>query len=254
MMVNQNPEIPIQFNSQTYEYDYFSGSQISIYFGNLLVDDIEAIQFSVSQSKRPIYGYASQYFHSVADGQVIVEGSFVIAFKESNYIISALNYYQNKAPIELQKEKDQYKHVVSGRNVDLEYYFKNQGEKSDLGKNTLDLNVLESVIALDDNAWERTAEDFQNYLWKSKKGADSDYLTGNLAVGAVGQETMNEYRRADQYPSIDIWVLYGDLSRPSTNTTIKKLIDVHIIGEGQTIQVGGDNIHEEYRFFARNLA
>ena len=89
-------------NTVAYEFDYFSASQMSIYIGNILIDDISSIQFTVSQSKRPIYGYASQYFHTLADGQIIVEGQFSIPFKEADYILASLQRYQeNQPPIKL---------------------------------------------------------------------------------------------------------------------------------------------------------
>lgn len=244
---------PITFDEQytqtVYEFDYYSGSQISIYFGNLLIDDIEGIQYSVTQSKRPIYGYASQYFHSVASGQVIVEGSFTIAFKESNYIISALNYYLQTmgtptAPITMEKGKT----VVSRENI--EEYVKRTSKKPS-GQSALPLDVLTTVAALDDQDWENVAETFEDVLWKGD-GLENDFALGNVPDLETGDTSY--YRRADQYPPVDIWITYGDMNSPNANHTIKKLLNVHIVGEGQLIQVGGENIHEQYRFFARNLA
>lgn len=69
-----------------YEYDYFSGSQINLMLGDVVLDAAVGIQFNVEQSKAPVYGYASQYYSFVADGKVIVQGALTIAFKEAGYL------------------------------------------------------------------------------------------------------------------------------------------------------------------------
>ena len=84
------------FNTTTYEFDYFSGSQIGVYLGDILIDDIAGIQYNLSQSKRPVYGYASQYWHVVPSGQIIVEGAFSVPFKEAGYLPIILAEYSHK--------------------------------------------------------------------------------------------------------------------------------------------------------------
>ena len=45
-----------------YNIDYFSGSQVAIYIGDVFVDEITAINFVAQQPRRPLYGYADQHF------------------------------------------------------------------------------------------------------------------------------------------------------------------------------------------------
>jgi len=78
--------IPTRSNYKTYPYDYFTGTNARIFFGDVWVDDIISINYSASQTKEPIYGYASQTFDAVARGVVTVQGSFSIAFKEMGYL------------------------------------------------------------------------------------------------------------------------------------------------------------------------
>jgi len=83
----KNPQLdPTRANYQTYPYDYFSGSNAKIFFGDVWVDDIINIQYNITQSKTPIYGYASQNYDAVALGTIIVQGSLAIAFKETGYL------------------------------------------------------------------------------------------------------------------------------------------------------------------------
>ena len=71
---------------QVYPEDYFNGCDVSVYFGDVWVDDIAAIQFRVSEEVQPIFGYNSYVWDAVARGKRLVQGSFRIHFRESNYL------------------------------------------------------------------------------------------------------------------------------------------------------------------------
>ena len=107
-----DPGSPSRANYQTYPYDYFTGTTAKIFFGDVWVDDIISINYNVSQSKEPIYGYASQTFDAVARGVVIVQGSFSIAFKEMGYlniIQNLLEQQRNKASAAVNYKLDEIK-------------------------------------------------------------------------------------------------------------------------------------------------
>ena len=244
-------------NRTTYEFDYYSGSQIGIYIGDLLIDDVDSIQYSVAQTKRPIYGYASQYWHTVADGQVLVEGVFSIPFKEADYIIAALHKYaEDHAPISYLKSDIPNTPIV-GTSAPRDYDVKRENIERRMmnaaTKGIPDHQLYTDLASLPDEAFEAAAEAFEDILWQSP---EQDFLTGNLSKSSrsLYGDAPGTHRRADQYPSVDIYILYGDIANAAANHTIKKLIDVSIIGEGQAITVGGQPIGEQYRFIAQNLA
>ena len=87
---------PFKVGSHQYEYDWYTGSQIGVMIGDVLIDNAVAISFSVEQTKTPIYGYANQYYSFVADGHVLVQGSLTIAFKESGYLTWPIQRFQEK--------------------------------------------------------------------------------------------------------------------------------------------------------------
>lgn len=259
----------------TYEFDYFNGAAISIYIGDILVDDVAHIQFQVSQSKRPIYGYASQYFHTVAAGQVLVEGSFAIPFKESNYLIATLQRYGDKIPI----KEDEGKHRVLRESIERRIMREYGGALGETARHTAfrreelgqypseklrgasrwfppeesSYEWYRNLGALSDEDFEAIAEEYEDVLWK-RELKNKNYNSFNLPSNkTITDEDAQVHRRADQYPEFDIWILYGDISNKAANHTIKKIADCHIIGQGQTIQVGGDVIGEAYNFIARNL-
>lgn len=236
-----------------YEFDYFSGAQISIYIGDILVDDIEHIQFNVTQTKRPIYGYASQYFHTVADGQILVEGTFSIPFKEADYIIATLdNYMAGRAPIEEIENKGGSASKSSREYNVLRENIERRIDSISKGYTEVDLfEFANNLSALPDELFENMAEQFEDVLWKRPK---ENFMEPNLKYGLSGLDSSHSTRRGDQFPFFDIYVLYGDIVNGAANHTIKKLIDCSIIGQGQAIMASGEPIRESYRFIGRNLA
>ena len=73
-----------------YNVEYFSGSQASIFIGDVFVDEITFFAFSVSQERVPLYGYGDQLFRDVSKGPVLVQGQFSINFKEAGYLFLIL--------------------------------------------------------------------------------------------------------------------------------------------------------------------
>ena len=75
------------YGRRVYNFDAVSGAQIKVMLGDrVLIDDATAIQFALSQAKKPIYGYHSQYFDTVAPGVVIVQGRLLLNFIHQGYL------------------------------------------------------------------------------------------------------------------------------------------------------------------------
>ena len=251
---------------QNYEYDHFAGSQISIYIGDVLLDEINRIEFSVQQTKRPIYGYASQYYDAMASGQVIVNGSFTVNFKEAGYMYLVLKRY-----LETISEGGEVSPFLSGEEGDESTAIQNAKilrqnieqiiaeETNDPKSQTSNLNAVEptnkfefyeKLAALPDKEFENMAEVFEDVLWQNSKTSGEDL--GNV-IKSTNLELDQALRRADQFPGFTIWITYGDINNPIANHTIKKLTGVHIIGSGQVIEISGEPVFEQYQFVARNL-
>lgn len=93
------PAIPKgqRFTKQQTEYtmfpeEYFTASDCTIYFGDVWVDDLSAITFSLTENVVPIYGYASKTWDYVLRGRRIIRGQFRIAFRESGYLFTILDH------------------------------------------------------------------------------------------------------------------------------------------------------------------
>lgn len=75
------------YGRRTFKYDAVSGAQIKVQLGeDVIVDDCTAIQFTLTQSKKPIYGYHSQLFDAIAPGVVIVHGRLWLNFIHQGYL------------------------------------------------------------------------------------------------------------------------------------------------------------------------
>ena len=71
--------------------EYYTGAQIRVYFGYLLIDEIASIEWAGTSSKRPVYGYASVEYDAVAKGQYLCRGAFIMPFKEVGYLMSVMD-------------------------------------------------------------------------------------------------------------------------------------------------------------------
>lgn len=67
-------------------FDYFAGANVVVFFGDIPLLECAGISYEVSESKRPIYGYASRYFDGVAYGQSLVQGELLINYVHQDYL------------------------------------------------------------------------------------------------------------------------------------------------------------------------
>lgn len=87
----------IEFNKRQTEHqifpeEYFTGTDVYVYFNDLWIDELTGLQFSLAESVVPIYGYSSNTWDYVARGKRIVEGTFRLAFKEAGYMFVVLDH------------------------------------------------------------------------------------------------------------------------------------------------------------------
>jgi len=62
---------------------YFSGNDVEIIVDHVLTLDAPIFQFQLSRAKLPIYGYKSTRFDAIANGEELIQGQFVLNFKQS---------------------------------------------------------------------------------------------------------------------------------------------------------------------------
>lgn len=71
---------------QIFPEEFFSGSDVTVYFGDVWLDDLTGISFQMEEQIRPVFGYASYTWDTVMRGQRLITGQFSIAFREAGYL------------------------------------------------------------------------------------------------------------------------------------------------------------------------
>lgn len=82
---------PNTVEHQWFPVEYFSGSDVTIYMGDVFLSEVSAISFTLTERVLPIYGYASKTFDHASRGSRIVEGIIQIPFVEAGYLEAILS-------------------------------------------------------------------------------------------------------------------------------------------------------------------
>ena len=280
-------------DSTAYEHDWFNASQCSIMIGDVLIDTVVNINAQVNQNKVPVYSYANPYYSFLGDGQVAVTGSLTLAFKESAYLIYALKRFSDfksngiwQSPryrtsdngFVLQRPEEEITEDTTFTTVaelarrkqtirsNVEQMMEWQGTAGNESFNAKERNAaqvqnnkfVKQLGALSDNEFEDWAETFEDVLWygtdiQNTFMADKVNSFNLKEKDIIGEEDILSHRRVDQYPPVDIWIIYGDTNNHATNHTVQKILKVSFLGMSKTIEVNNQPIYETYPFIAQNL-
>jgi hypothetical protein len=232
-----------------YNIDWYTSSQVAIFIGDILIDEVTSMNFVVSQNRRPLYGYADTYFRQMSKGQVIVQGSFTINFKEAGYLWLILDNYKKimggtSKLTPWKSSQDQYQQNVE-KLVNGEF---EPGQRTDAFSTLAEVyasltgfsSITRAQAALSKNVLgkaEGLFEVFEDKVW-----------------GVADKDLLDEHRRADDVDlnPFDIYISYGDFAGDNrANHTIIKLEDVYIVSGGQQIEIDGMPLQERYDFLAR---
>jgi hypothetical protein len=121
-------------NLERYQTDYFCGSQVAIFLGDLWIADMTMIQYEMTQAKRPFYGYKSQKWDLVAKGTQIIHGAFAMNYTRSNFL--------NMAIAQALRNSQTITKDGSGAGIDQETFAQ---FLSDVYNKKIDLETLEAV-------------------------------------------------------------------------------------------------------------
>ncbi len=265
-------DIPLQ-GSGPYDLQYYSGNQAQIYIGDVLIDEVTSFHYSVRQSKAPVYGYASQLFDAVAPGQVLVQGSFSVNFVESGYLWLILNRYKS-----FQNNLDKALNRIPGlKNVSPSSVLSSKGTKVSGGSNIPYSRITNNNKSLDfisqanikklingQSSTDERFEIYKNIAYYATINQPSDVNSAyqqivNVFEDEVWQEDIADVdllaRRVDDnfFDDFDMFVIFGDFTKQGTSHTVRRIRNVHLLGQAQSIELGGEPLQESYEFFARNI-
>lgn len=225
---------------------YYSGMCARIYFGDLWIDEIVEIEWSLQENVAPIFGYASYTWDKVARGNRFVTGSFVINYKEVGYLQTVLNSLSSEMTDESEwfslTEFDGSKEVKAHKNLSVE-------------------QVIENFDDL--------ANDFEDALWG--KESDSSGLvdsrrtdtffygdhsnTKNTPMKEHGYNILITYGNADLGAGSKSCAPKGsELYGSGVSDTAQTLVGVQLTGVSQRIDPSGNPIQEVYTFIAKDIS
>lgn len=264
--------------SRIYDLEYFSGAQMNMYIGDVLIDEVTSLAVSVQQRKLPVYGYASQLFDKVAQGTVLVEGTFTINYKEAGYLYAVLRRYKDLTNGNSQPVRSPFisRDALSQLPEERTGGAKRSNRKGLLRRQNIEQisETVEQVVSGQANGNTVRPEQLVDY-YRSLTGFNNEAAARNGSVpGALnvaedifetfedkiwGSERLDadkEGRRGDSnsFDDFTIYITMGDYNRNDrVNHTAKRIENVHLIGQAQTIVINGEPVGEQYSFLARNF-
>ena len=269
-------------------WSHNSGADCKIFFGDIWVDDIITLEYNVNQSKTPIYGYASQTFDAVAKGQLIIQGTLSVAFKETGYlnIIQGIIEAQRKnaAPAIRRKLED----VRVASNIGMAKFvprITTLGENPNPEKTGLSYSpngtpqiirqeqtiedillskksgtALSNQLLGEGNDKSRDFEDFaellEDTIWGDSNG-EPFKLTNKLKrvdefdYNSNGGITTAKNKKYSDV--LNIMLTFGDINDFRAEHTLVVLNDVHFVSSSMIVTPNGDPLAETYTFFAREI-
>ena len=82
-----------------YTEEFFGGADQFIYIGGQRYEDISAIQYTVRETLKPIYGYSSRKFDDIAIGTRIVQGVIKVPVRNTNTIQNVGGYTEESSTL-----------------------------------------------------------------------------------------------------------------------------------------------------------
>lgn len=229
------------FQRGTVEYtrfgsEYFSGANVGVYFGDVLVDQIFNLQFNLQEQVIPIYGYGSYTYDAVAKGQRIINGSFNIYFREAAYLKLIL---------------DQIELELGGTQKSNPFKYDTVPEETTIE------NILEELSSKTTPDFDKLATSYEEAIWGN---ASKDNATDGSSKPYFIPINYNDTPKISSR-GFDILISYGpeakrqrkNLGELSPNTTVQAINGVHITSVSMIVDATGQPLYEQYSFMARDL-
>jgi len=210
-----------------YKTYYYSGGQAQVYYDDVFLDEISSLSFTTVTNKTPLYGYSSTYFDTVAKGNILIQGSFVINFVTTNYLSIIAESIRQRKEGNLVDVNDDGVLVRPDPVV--------PGFGTILRKNMSAFQLQQAVNqirGLGNREFLQLAQDIQNGRTQASSSANDKFYT---------------------LKPFEIFAVFGDEADLSSNHTVKKIKDVYLTAQAQVINSSGEVIQEQYSFIARDI-
>lgn len=227
--------------------EYFSGANVRVYFGDVWVDQLASLSFSMNEQVAPIYGFRSHTFDRVSRGNRYVQGEFTLNFTENGYLQTILD------------------RIASGMEKESVALIENKAETNYL-RNLSEEQNIKDLLELDKTTYESQISALKNSFWGQTRGT-------SIASSEAKEKDVFYYSKRENLDSIlkehgfNILIDYspdanekdfldcinGINNDKSFYQSYRTIIGVHIMGEEQQIINNGSVLQVRYNFIARDL-
>jgi len=224
---------PIKYERNSIEYsvfknEFFSGCDVGIYFGDLYIDEVINLEFSLQETKMPIYGYASYTFDAIAHGARIIQGNFSIVFKESGYLKNIYKCIAREG--NNMKIMDQSGALITPSSID---------------------NFINAARHATSEEFITLVQQHEQIFWGSEKAKEKKNQPHFSWLADNDEESANELLES----GFNILISYGPLEQDTAfkYSTVRTICGVFLTGVTQSIAPSGQPLYETYSFIARDL-
>ncbi|MEI4281674.1 hypothetical protein [Tetragenococcus halophilus] len=238
-------------NGKSAPKEYFSGANAKVWFGDIWVDQLSSIQFSLVENVQPIFGFNSYTFDRVAHGNRYVQGQFSINFTKNGYlqsILDSLNSNQTK-------------------NNDSSRFYSNMN--SYYTNNSTNATVQKILEAKGGTSYNDYINSLKSSFWGSPE--EDGAANTNIGLDKVKKEHgpffYNQNQKELRQDGFNIIIdfspensaadiqncLEGLADGESLYRTVRTIIGVQITSSQQAVENNGEVVQEVYSFIAKDL-
>jgi len=240
--------------SLSFSKEYFSGARVQIYFGDTFIEEATSLQYTLTETVVPIYGFASYTWDRVARGTRVVQGSFTINFTEAGYLQTVLDRLSNKM--------NSAKGISTGikeEDIGTKYNIRGNLEgmtlEQLLSAEKKDFDAL--MTAYEDSIWggANLQEDFRN------RSHDTYFYPQNLEMKntsyykemrQAGFNIMVDFGKNMDLGRIQCFSGLGDKEMNDIKTR-QSIMNVQLTSVGKMIAPDGQAVQEQYSFIAKDI-
>lgn len=233
---------PTYDNKRHTDVEYFSGSNVKVFFNDTWIPEIVGISYQLQESLQPIYGFNSYTFDRMARGSRIVQGQFSINFVGKGYLQNILKDLSSSQTTGIQAIKPKIAGLAPEvKNLDLVTSTQDSKAKANLF-DTLRLSY-----------WGQETQDLPGITSEEYRFLDTHFYGGTSdSLKKTGFTIIIDY--SPDVDGVDFQnCLKGTGSGSSVYRTKRILNQVHIQSLSQTIGNDGQVIQEHYAFLAKDV-
>ena len=238
-----NPYSPA--NQEAYPVEYFSGVDISIFFGGNYIDEITEFECTLTERRVPVYGYASYTANKIVPGTRIVQGSFCINMRPMDYLHELLNSTGTPSPASVTNTTN-----VANALLALGGALTAASTPATSGTPNYSSLVASGSAgapdpSIDPDGYAQWQTNQKALLWGVQEGI--------INLSPPDLSTVPYFTQAD----FQILLIYGDIDTIDLSNRnsgrIRTIEKVSLYGAQQAIDMSGENIKERFQFIGTDI-